>query len=133
LIMSALPTTAAEEQSSPNCRLGSRTGSEPSFDCFVGLGELRRLESATESLGSLKVDCKLELGLWLVKSLEIGTTNGASDSLGYLVRRSAVLVGSDSSLGASRGRVTQKIVPFPGVETSVIRPPSLCVTILYTI
>jgi hypothetical protein len=33
----------------------ANTGSESSFDCFVGLGELRRLESETEGLGSLKM------------------------------------------------------------------------------
>src|SRR6266850_849413 len=43
----------------------------------------------------------------------------------------AVLVGS-AWLGASRGSVMQIVVPFPGPETSVILPPSCCVTRLWT-
>ena len=52
-------------------------------------------------------------------------------AIDYVLKRRAVLVGS-AWPGASRGSVMQMVVPFPGAETSVIVPPSCCVTRLCT-
>src|SRR5271157_3309760 len=49
----------------------------------------------------------------------------------YVLKRPPVLVGS-AWPGASRGSVIQMVVPFPRAETSLILPPSCCVTRLWT-
>jgi hypothetical protein len=49
------PQCKPNRRDRPSSETLHNTGSESSFDCFVGLGELRRLESETEGLGSLKM------------------------------------------------------------------------------
>src|SRR6267142_3979402 len=52
-------------------------------------------------------------------------------AIDYVWKRPTVLVGS-AWPGASKGSVMQMVVPFPSAETSVILPPSCCVTRLWT-